>query len=99
MMTTTNKALDLSCYTIASDAQAVKVADFRNAIERLERIVRVDYHSAVGADERAQWVERARRAGRDLMRTVCKRAKRGDWDRRERALDASTDRIMAVRCG
>ncbi len=93
MKTTNNTALDLDIHTVANDAVVVKVADFRNAIERLERIVRVDRHACVGTKERARWFEIACRAGRDLIQTTCKRANRGDWDRRERAIDASTDAI------
>jgi len=92
-MTTTKNTIDLSCCTIAADAQAVKVSDFRNAIERVERILRVDFAACVNASERANCVERLRRAGRDLINTTCKRAKQADWARRERAIDASTDRI------
>ena len=96
-MTTSNNAADLSCYTIAADAQAVPVAAFRNAIDRLDRIVRVDFHACVSTKERARWVEIAKRAGRDLIHTTCKRAQAGDWARRERVLDASTDRLIAIR--
>jgi nanoRNase/pAp phosphatase (c-di-AMP/oligoRNAs hydrolase) len=91
-----SNAANTADYTISADAQTVKVADFRNAIERLERIVRVDFHACVDADERAQWVERAKRAGRELIATTCKRANHNDWMRRERAIDASTDRIGEV---
>ena len=99
MMTTTNKGLDLSDFTIADDAVAVPVAAFRDEIERLERHVHVHYSACVTDAERARWVELARAAGRDLIRTTCKRAKRADWLRRERALDASTDKIGAVLYG
>jgi hypothetical protein len=33
----------------------VKVATFRDSIDRLFRVVNVDYHACVGAAELAQW--------------------------------------------
>lgn len=88
--------LDLSCYTIADNARAVRVAEFRNAIEHVERLVHCDRHSCVSDAEKARWIEAARRIGRELIATTCKRARREDWDRRERAIDASTDAIFKM---
>ena len=87
-------AMDI--YTVSPNAKPVKVADFRNAIDHLERLVHVDFVACVGQREREQWVERARRTGRDLISITCKRAKADDWDRRERAIDTSTKMIGRV---
>jgi GTP cyclohydrolase III len=90
--------MDNSNYTMpdASEAVTVKIADFRRAIEHLERKLHVDYHACVGAAERAAWAAQARRVGSELIRLVCKRATADDMDRRERALDRSTALIAKV---
>lgn len=84
------KPIDLSIYTTGESATTVSVGDFRKAIEHLERVCNVDYHSARQGAERAQWREIARRVGVELIGLTCKRATVADWDRRERALERST---------
>ncbi len=99
MKTRSNNRLDLSTYTVADNAKAVRVADFRNAIERLESLVQVDFHACVSAAERTRWVEAAKRVGHELIGTTCKRADKATWERRESAIEASTDRIGSVLYG
>lgn len=83
----------ISEYTISETASPVTVAAFRDAIEHLERIVHVERHACVGADEKANWAKIARRIGSELINTTCKRATAADWTRREQAIDASTNQV------
>ncbi len=89
-------AIDMSIFTIESPFESVAVADFRNRIEHLERLVAVDYHACVGTTERNDWAHRARRVGSTLIHTTCKRATADDWMRRERAIDRSTSLLGKV---
>ena len=73
--------------TIAPNAQPVPVAEFRNRISTLERMIRVDLAACVGAGERSRWAVTAAAVAVDLIRTDCKRATGADWTRRERAID------------
>jgi hypothetical protein len=84
-MNTTNQ------YTFPLDSApvVVPVAEFRNAIEHLERKVNVDYHACQGKAELESWVWEARRAGSRLIGMTCKRASKDDWMRRERIIDKS----------
>ncbi len=84
---------DTSHATISPDPETVNVTEFRSRIDHLNRIVRFDYHSSVGAREIAIWVQRAQRIGADLIATTCTRATQADWDKREAAIEASTDQI------
>jgi len=47
----------------------------------------------VGAFEQANCIEVAKRVGAELIEMVCKRATVADMDRRERAIDRSTQLI------
>lgn len=89
-------AVDMSAYTVTTDAELVNVAEFRHRILQLEELVSRDYHACANASERARWAETARRVGSKLISTVCSRAKAGDWDRRERAIDRSTTLLLKV---
>lgn len=80
---------DMSAYTLAGELTTVGVAEFRNRVDHLMQLVKVDYHACVNDKERADWVARARKVGGELIATTCKRATQTDWDRRERALDRS----------
>jgi hypothetical protein len=84
-------ATDLSLYTFPLDGSpvAVTVAEFRNAIEHLERKINVDYHACQGKAEQADWAWSTRRVGATLIGMTCKRATKDDWMRRERIIDKS----------
>ena len=74
----------------------VKVAAFRNVIEHLETLVHVDFHTCVSPAERAAWVERAQRVGRELLALSCPRATAADLTRRKVALERSANRIASI---
>ena len=82
-------------YTIAPSPSFVSVREFRQAIEHLERKIRVDRHSAVGVAEKSRWAEETRRVASSLIATSCKRAKSDDWIRRERAIDRSASLVCS----
>lgn len=88
-------------YTIPEDGkgEVVKVADFRDEIDHVFRIVNVDFHACVGADEKARWVEIARRFTTKLRGMTCKRATAYDWRQREMALDQAATRITKALLG
>ena len=65
------------------ELKAVPVADFRDAIEHLERIYNNDRHSCVGVNEREFWKGRAVRAMDKLKGLTCKRAKPKDFEKKE----------------
>jgi hypothetical protein len=90
-----NTRFDMSQCTILapSEMTTVNVSDFRRAIEHIERIVSVDYHSAHPGAELLAWVERAKQLGSELIGLTCKRATAEDWLRRERAIDRSASLI------
>lgn len=83
--------IDLSNFTTlpASETTTVPVAEFRQVIEHLERLISCDYHSARGEQELLRWKDRARNVGAELIGLTCKRATLEDWQRRERAIDRS----------
>lgn len=89
--------MDMMLYTMpaAGEAVTVKVAEFRRAIEHLERLVRCDWHACVGADERERCIATMKRVGAELILMVCKRATVDDMNRRERAIDRSASIITA----
>lgn len=89
-------AIDMSIFTTVSPTETVNVAEFRNRIEHLERLVAVDYHACRGVAELVRWAGRARRIGSELIHTTCKRATADDWMRRERAVDRSTFLLLQV---
>lgn len=89
-----SKQIDMSGYTISETAEVVNVAEFRNRIEYLERLMSVDYHACADQVERTRWVRSAQRFARELTETTCKRATDADWRRRERALDRSATMII-----
>jgi len=89
-------AIDMSIYTTATPVAAVPVAEFRNRIQHLERLVHADYGACVNAAERANWAASARRIGSELIHTTCRRATVEDWNRRERAIDRSTSLLMRL---
>jgi hypothetical protein len=76
--------------------ETVNVSEFRNRIEHLERRIHCDYHSARDGAEKRNWRAVTERVGAELIATVCKRATQDDWDRRERAIDRSTDLISRI---
>jgi hypothetical protein len=80
-------------YTISDNIKNVKVSELRNLTDQLMRIVNFDSKQCVGNPEKSACVETARRIGSELMGTVSLRAKKSDWDRRERALDMSFNYI------
>ncbi len=82
--------------TIAPNAQPVPVAEFRNRISTLERMIRVDLAACVGATERSRWAVSARRIAADLIATDCKRATGDDWTRRERAIDRAATLVIGI---
>jgi len=82
--------------TVSATASVVPVAKFRDAVEHVERLLTVDRHACVTAGEVAQWRDRLRAAGADLIATTCKRALMSDWERRERAIDRSASVLAAV---
>ena len=88
-----NSGLSMDHYTFPLDGvtRVVPVAEFRQAIEHLERKVRCDYGACVNNDERARWAVCTRIVGAELIGMTCKRATQEDWDRRERAIDRSAD--------
>lgn len=90
-----DNALDMMLYTMppADQAVTVKVAEFRGAIEHLERLVRSDWHACVNADERARCIASMKRVGAELICMVCKRATVEDMNRRERAIDRSASLV------
>lgn len=89
-------AIDMSIYTTATPVETVNVAEFRNRIEHLERLVNADFGACVNAAERANWAASARRIGSELIHTTCIRATVADWNRRERIIDRSTTLLMKL---
>jgi len=86
-------------YTVPAvgSENVVKIADFRDEIDHLFRVCNVDFHACVGVEEKARWVEIARKVAINLSGMTCKRATVQDWDRREAALDRSASLIISVR--
>lgn len=82
-------------YTIADNAETVSVSEFRFAIFCVENKIH-DLSACVGKRERSRWLSEARATGARLIATTCKRAKREDWERRERAIDRSAALICRV---
>ena len=74
----------------------MKVAEYRNIISHLERVVNCDFHSCVGDEEKARWVEIAKRVGTELINAQCPRAKADDRERAERIIDRSATRILSI---
>lgn len=62
----------------------VKVADFRDTIDHLFRVVNVDYNACVGSAEVRQWLDIVARVKKELEETECKRAK--EYDHMQKAL-------------
>lgn len=90
--------MDMMLYTMptADQAVTVKVAEFRGAIEHLERLVRCDWHACVNNAERARCIDSMKRVGAELICMVCKRATVDDMNRRERVIDRSAAIIVGV---
>jgi hypothetical protein len=89
---------DSMLYTapISGTVNTVNVAEFRQQIEHLERLVNCDWHACANDAERADWAFRARKVGSELIHMACKRATVADMDRRERVLDKSTQRLATL---
>lgn len=76
--------------------KTVKVAEYREAVEHLERVVNVDFHACVNAAERVRWAAIAQRVGAELLGMSSPRATAADRDRAERVIDRSASRIAAI---
>lgn len=87
--------MDRAHCTIDRDAQPVRVAEFRRRTDALCQ-TSTDYHACVSWQERANWLFRARKAGRAVLAADCRRATDRDWLRRERAIERSSDLIAKV---
>ena len=81
--------IDTEKYTVANDANNVKASEFRELIDYLLRIIRIDSMACVTREEKAANVELAKRIGSELISTICKRASDKDWRRRECAIEDS----------
>ncbi len=88
--------MDRSEYTLSANATPVPVREFRNAIDALFRVCRVDFPACVGAKEQTNWVPRARLVASRLLAMDCKRARVEDWDRREVAIERATALVLRV---
>ena len=73
--------------TISGCANVVPVAEFRDAIRRVEDLFNTHRHACGGQEECRRFVDSLRSASNDLIDTDCKRAKLDDWARRERIID------------
>lgn len=71
----------------------VKVADFRNKIDHLFRVVNEHYHSCVGSSEVRPWLEICGRVKKELEETECKRATEYDHSRKALALAQAEKQI------
>lgn len=60
----------------------MKIADYRNKVEHLERVFHVDRHACVGNKEKAYWFERAGRILAEVAPMECPRAKPDDIERK-----------------
>lgn len=65
----------------------VKLADFRDLIQHVERIVNVDWHACVGDKEKSYCKDIIARFGTELLNTNSKRATVEDEDRKAAVLD------------
>jgi hypothetical protein len=72
----------------------VKVAELRNQIDHLNRIVNVDFHACVGDAEKKRCLRMVQKVGGELIDMTCKRAKQDDIANKERAVDRSTDLLL-----
>lgn len=71
----------------------VKVAAFRNAVDHLFRVVNVDYHACVRADELRNWQSIASRVLAEVDALECKRARQDDLDEQRRSIEAARERM------
>ncbi len=71
----------------------VKVADFRDTIDHLFRVVNVDYNACVSSAEVRQWLEIVARVKKELEETECKRAAEYDHTRKALALGKAEKQI------
>ena len=71
----------------------VKVADFRNAVDHLFRVVNVDYHACVGAAELRTWQGIAGRVLAEVEALECQRATAEDRDQQRRSVQAARERM------
>ena len=82
-------------FTVRMSGDAVSVAEFRDQTDHLFHKVNVDRCACRGA-ELARWVAETRKVASELSKIVCRTATRADWERRERALDASATAIIKI---
>lgn len=73
--------------------KTVKVAEFRNAVDHLFRVVNQDYHACVGAGEVKNWVRIAQRVREEVQNIECKRASDYDKEQHQKALQAADDTL------
>lgn len=76
--------------TISENPEIVPVAEFRDRIKHLERIIHVDACACVDGVELGRCRRIAQRIGAELIASTSKRAKLEDWERRERVIERST---------
>jgi len=71
----------------------MNVKEYRQLVHNLERIVRVDYQTAVWSREKARVVDMAKSVGSELIHARCARASQELLDDAERAIDWSAGMI------
>jgi hypothetical protein len=72
----------------------VKVADFRNKIDHLFRVLNADFHACVNATELGNWERIAKRVYNELAHIECKRANDYDKEQRLKAMEAFEDQML-----
>ena len=72
----------------------MKVSEYKRLVAHLERVIHVDFHSCVGAEEKAYWVDTAKKVGSDLINATCARASEDLKNRAARVIDQSTTKIL-----
>ncbi|MGE4278175.1 MAG: hypothetical protein AB7G62_01225 [Magnetospirillum sp.] len=71
----------------------VRVSEFREEIDHLYRLIKVDYCACVGERERAYWAEITHRVLARVEALKCARAKAEDWQSHARCLAAAKKRL------